>query len=349
MKRSPPPGSICPGGGKVRNVKLFFYLCAFLLLTWSSAVAATPTLTLGGATVDATGTMVTIPVILTNVTGRSISGVETHVRFNNVSDVFALKMSGASVISATPGPVATAAGKQLSEGSQAYGDLHLIIYGGSSVIASGVIANIAFDIAGPVTAANETFSLGTTTATDPTGSSVSISAVSVVAVPPSSLLSVSVSSNGTVYSAPSGIVCLTGTCAAAYFTNSVVSLLPIASNNYDLNAWSGDCTLHGACKVTMSTNRTVTATFLLNNHVQILGVEKNTLNNAYISAVNGSILYASDYKFIENLTLNRTPGLAITLTGGWNMWFDRQLGDTIIKGALRVATGSLVADHLIIQ
>ena len=105
----------------MRNVKLFFYLCAFLLLTWSSAVAATPTLTLGGATVDATGTMVTIPVILTNVTGRSISGVETHVRFNNVSDVFALKMSGASVISATPGPVATAAGKQLSEGSQAYG------------------------------------------------------------------------------------------------------------------------------------------------------------------------------------------------------------------------------------
>ncbi len=330
-------------------MKMYLFVGAFILLLGVPAFAATPTIVLGIPTVS--GTTVTIPVTLTNVVGRLISGIDAHLYFNNISSTLALKTSGGNIVSAFLGAAAIAAGKQLTQVSLLDGDLHLAIYGlGTTAIRDGIVAFIAFDIVGPVTTGNESFKLYPT-ATDSTGTTVSVNLNSIVLVPGASTLTVSVSANGTVNSLPTGIACgASGVCSANFYTNSVVTLLPASSFNYDLSAWSGDCTGHGVCAPIMSVNRSVVATYLLNNHVQIAGnagFDYGTLNNANLNALNKSVIMASEYSFTENLTLNK--GLALTLAGGYNMWFDSRIGETIMNGKLTISSGSLVVDRLVVH
>ena len=344
-------GASAPEKNIVITVKLYVLVGLFILLPGVAAFAATPTLTLGVPTVS--GTTLTIPVNLINVTGRPINAIAAHLYYNNVSSPFGLKTSGANIVSAVIGSVAIKAGKQLTQSSAQSGDLYIVIYGfGNSPIGDGVIATIGFDIVGPATAGNESFKLYPT-ASDATGAPISVNYSSITLAPGANPLTVTVSPNGTVNSLPSGIACSNGLisstniCNANFYANSVVALLPTAAVDYDLSAWAGSCTGSGPCAVTLSVNGSVTATFSLNNHVKITGIEYGSLTNAYKNALPNSTIMASDFHFVENLTLDR--GLAVTLRGGYNWALNSQIGDTFMKGVLLVKTGSLVVDGLSVQ
>ena len=329
------------------TVKLYALIGLFILIPGVAAFAATPTLTLGVPTVS--GTTITIPVKLTNVTGRAITGIDAHLYYNNVSSPFGLKTSGANIVSAVLGPAAVQAGRQITQNSLLSGDLHIVIYGfGSTPIGDGIVATIAFDIVGPVTAGNESFKLYPT-ATDATGITVSVNNNSIAIAPGANPLTVSVSPNGTVNSLPAGIACSnSGTnCSANFYANTTVTLLPTPSVDHDLSSWSGSCTGSDGCAVILSGNGNVVATFSPNNRVQTNGIVYDTLLKALNIVQNNPVILASDFHFPENMTLDQNR--VVTLKGGYNWAFDSQIGVTYTKGPLLVKSGSLVVDRLVVQ
>jgi hypothetical protein len=89
----------------------------------------------------------------------------------------------------------------------------------------------------------------------------SVSATFTQNAPPSFLLSVSDSGNGTVTSSPAGINC-GSTCSASYQSSTVVSLTETPASGYSFAGWSGGgCSGTGSCVVTMSSAQSVAASF----------------------------------------------------------------------------------------
>lgn len=74
-------------------------------------------------------------------------------------------------------------------------------------------------------------------------------------------LSVSVTGNGSVTSAPGSIDC-PGNCSGNFPTGSQVTLVPTADPGWTFSGWGGSCSGTGSCVVTMSQARNVTATFV---------------------------------------------------------------------------------------
>ena len=75
--------------------------------------------------------------------------------------------------------------------------------------------------------------------------------------------------SGTVTSSPAGISC-SPTCSASFASGTKVKLTAQASSGSFFAGWSGACSGTGACTVTMNSNLTATATFNVNQTVNVL-------------------------------------------------------------------------------
>lgn len=74
---------------------------------------------------------------------------------------------------------------------------------------------------------------------------------------------------GTVTSSPAGISC-PATCAATFASGTQVKLTTVPAKGSYFAGWSGVCKGTGACTVTMNANKAATATFNLNQTVNVL-------------------------------------------------------------------------------
>src|ERR1700752_2682050 len=77
------------------------------------------------------------------------------------------------------------------------------------------------------------------------------------------------SGSGNVTSSPSGISC-PGTCAATFAAGTQVKLTTVPAKGSYFAGWSGVCKGTGACTVTMNANQAATATFKINQTVNVL-------------------------------------------------------------------------------
>ena len=75
--------------------------------------------------------------------------------------------------------------------------------------------------------------------------------------------------SGTVSSSPAGINCAPG-CTASFSSGTVVQLTAAPANGAFFAGWSGACQGMGRCTVTMNANKSVTATFNINQTVNVL-------------------------------------------------------------------------------
>src|SRR6266446_1462783 len=94
-------------------------------------------------------------------------------------------------------------------------------------------------------------------------------------------------STGTVTSSPAGISC-SPTCSASFTSGTVVTLTAKAASGAYLASWSGACSGHNStCKVTMNAAKSVTATFNVNqtvnvlNHIIFMAQENRSLDNYF--------------------------------------------------------------------
>ena len=143
-----------------------------LTLLFASTAFAVPMLNLGQVTV--TGDVLAFPVTLANIQSASISGIETDIVFD--PDAFAPLVDSQGVLdSATAGPAAIAAGKQISQSNPTDKVLHIAITDiGKSLISEGKVAEIRFTIKPGIYPSNRTFTTNRLSATGPDGQPVSI-------------------------------------------------------------------------------------------------------------------------------------------------------------------------------
>jgi Divergent InlB B-repeat domain/Cohesin domain len=333
-------------------MKRYALIALLTLLTGLPVFAAPPpqpALTLGAATLS--GTTVSFPVTLTNVTGIDLAAIDAIINYNNFSSAFGLQMSGGNIVSATLGPAAVAAGKQLTSANPKNGELRIVVFGlSNTAIGTGVIATVTFDIVGAAPATgNESFSISPT-ATDPTGRIVLITGNSITFAPGIAQLAVSLTGSGSINSVPSGIACTVGSCSANYYPTSVVSLLPTPTSDSTFASWSGDCVGKGSCAVTMSANHTVTATFVVAKQVRVVGgTDYLTLAEAYHdpAVVDNSVIKSRVHTFTDGLLLDRS--IKVNIMGGYDADFQNRAGDSTISGKLTIKAGTLLADMLIVQ
>jgi hypothetical protein len=95
----------------------------------------------------------------------------------------------------------------------------------------------------------------------PAGGEVTFTTATRFGTPPNQhTLSVGKTGDGTVTSAPDGILC-GAVCSAAYEEGTQVALAPVPDPGWSFAGWSGDCSGVGACVATMTGARSVTAHF----------------------------------------------------------------------------------------
>ncbi|MDH5428271.1 MAG: hypothetical protein OEY57_08885, partial [Nitrospirota bacterium] len=76
-----------------------------------------------------------------------------------------------------------------------------------------------------------------------------------------SLLSVSISGEGTVTSSPAGLSCSSGTCSGMFSSGSSVTLSPTPGSGQSFSGWGGSCTGTSSCVLNLTSSATVSATF----------------------------------------------------------------------------------------
>ena len=76
-----------------------------------------------------------------------------------------------------------------------------------------------------------------------------------------SLLSVSISGQGTVTSSPAGLSCSSGTCSGTFSSGSSVTLSAAPGSGQTFSGWGGSCTGTGSCVLNLISSATVSATF----------------------------------------------------------------------------------------
>lgn len=75
-------------------------------------------------------------------------------------------------------------------------------------------------------------------------------------------LTVTITGNGTVMSAPSGIDCTSTTCSATFPAGSTIILTATPATGFMFSSWSAGCTPSGnQCTLTLNSNTTIGATF----------------------------------------------------------------------------------------
>jgi hypothetical protein len=179
------------------------------------------------------------------------------------------------------------------------------------------------------------------------------SAATVVILPQT--LTVAVSGNGVVHSAPAGISC-TGSgsgCTATFDGGTAIKLIAAEPALSHFVGWNVGCTGNSLnCLITIWDNTAVTAGFTSLLPVQLVTPTATTshgsLTEACAAAPAGSsiTLRAMSGDFEESLELTRK--ITATLSGGWNSTFSAVSGTSALHGPLTIRSGRLNVGKLII-
>src|SRR5689334_15656111 len=105
-------------------------------------------------------------------------------------------------------------------------------------------------------------------------------------------LTVAVTGNGSVASAPTGIDCGT-TCSAQFAAGAMVTLTPTPAADSAFVGWSGDCAGTGPCSLTMNGAKSATAQFALHaskRWVQQIGLSKQDSVEKIATDADGNVI-----------------------------------------------------------
>jgi sugar lactone lactonase YvrE len=132
-------------------------------------------------------------------------------------------------------------------------------------------------------------------------------------------------------------------CTPAFFEeHAQLTLLASPDSNSLFGGWSGGCTVSGnSCTVTMDAAKTVTANFDAVPQARIVGgTGYSLLSAAYSAAANNAVIQARAVLFDNgDLILNRP--VSIFFRGGYDTGFNQDWEDSIIKGSLKVRSGTV--------
>jgi hypothetical protein len=150
-------------------------------------------------------------------------------------------------------------------------------------------------------------------------------------------------------------------CSNDYLAGATEMLTVTLPTWYQLEAyWGGDCSgsisdeTNNTCDLTMNSNKIVTATYVPNLTVKVVGGRTySKLEDAYdsITAATATIQAkdSAQIVFEEVLDFNK-PGLTLTIQGGKGSTFTSTNGGyTSIKGSLNVRNGKLIASNIKIK
>jgi hypothetical protein len=84
--------------------------------------------------------------------------------------------------------------------------------------------------------------------------------------PTTSLLSVSITGNGSVISSPYGLECTKGTCSTSFETGALITLTAKGDRPYKFEGWSGVCSGKSECAIQLATDQFVGANFERNGN-----------------------------------------------------------------------------------
>jgi hypothetical protein len=177
-----------------------------------------------------------------------------------------------------------------------------------------------------------------------------------VGVPPQRSLNVSFAGSGggsinVVNSTGGGLSCTTGaSCPAAQFVdNSVVTLYATPDSNSTFGGWSAPCSVTGnSCQLTLTSDVNVTATFTASPPLRILqGGSYGLISSAYAAATNGATIQARELTFSEALIFSRP--VSISILGGYDVGYSTRTGFSTIDGSLRIRSGTLRANGLVLR
>jgi subtilisin family serine protease len=132
-------------------------------------------------------------------------------------------------------------------------------------------------------------------------------------------LSVNVSGDGTITSAPAGITC-SGTCSSSFGAGSTITLTATAQVNAYFSGWSGACSGRAlSCSVTMDAAKSVTASFLPQPILSVssIGTGSGTITSSLPGIDCGSDC-SQGYDPGSMVTLTATPAPGSTFDGWVN-------------------------------
>jgi hypothetical protein len=193
-------------------------------------------------------------------------------------------------------------------------------------------------------------------ATDAAGN-ISAGASRNVIIPPQRRLSVTVSGQGSITSAPQngGAISCNGSgagCATTFPYNSVVVLTATRTASSLFSNWGDACSGTGkTCKLTMDADKSATATFIPLPPVMQDGTQDyyKTLLAAYNAATPGSAVtwLLQQHDFPENLTIDKAIG--INLKGGYDSSFGGNSGNySTLHGTITVGLGTLAVENILV-
>lgn len=148
------------------------------------------------------------------------------------------------------------------------------------------------------------------------------------------------------------ISCISGApCSPqAFLTGAKVTLLASPNSVSTFLGWSGDCAITGGnCLVTMDCEKAVTASFTKAPKAKIGVTGYDSLVAAYTSAVSPATILALDSE-MPDTGLTMALGKTITIKGGHRADYSGKSGlPTLIKGVLRIRSGKLTVDSLVVK
>ena len=163
---------------------------------------------------------------------------------------------------------------------------------------------------------------------------------------------------GTVTINPPGIAINTNY-TTQFFASTPLTLHPAADPVSIFSGWTsvGSCSGSGDCSMTLDTDTTVTAGFDRDTAHQVYAPGStppyfSTIQAAYNkiasdNGVNGTTIkvWATDYSEIVNCN----QLIDVTLQGGYDSGYANQVGTTVIRGALKISQGKVIANGIAIR
>lgn len=171
--------------------------------------------------------------------------------------------------------------------------------------------------------------------------------------PPTLQILFSGDGSGSISSSPAGISCGSGgACPTAAFIPGTKITLTASPGIYsEFGGWDA-CPGFGTCTITMDTSKNVTASFarapLIKN--QHSGAVNSLLQDAYNTASSGDtlMLRINPSLLTGGLNMNRPAISSLIIKGGYTAAFDANPGFTSIQGPLKITSGSLIIERVII-
>jgi hypothetical protein len=138
-------------------------------------------------------------------------------------------------------------------------------------------------------------------------------------------------------------------CVGYFPAGTAFTLHATPSALFDFAGWSGGGCGTGDCQLVLTTDTTVTAIFIPQPLVQLVGTTTpfQSLATAYGAASGGAVLRARDAVLSEDVHLNKP--IDVTLKGGYAAGFTTVSGLTTLRGILSLELGSMIVDNLVVQ